>query len=332
MRFLVSAAACALALAGPANAAGFTDPFSSYIAFGDSLTDDGKFGMQAPPSFGGRFSNGITYAEHIAQDFADDGKFTLNLALGGATAELDNETAYPDPGAVAGISTFQAQIGTFAATAGLGAPIGDNPLFTVLFGANDLLQDIGESQTIGADAATAVTDGILAINALNPTDYTSFAVANLPDLSQTPLFSGTLAAPLAQATSDQFNQTLAANIALLRNAGLEIFEVDLAGFFQSVLDNPGDLGIVNTTDACTPSLQIIIIVGNCSFDLQQSAFDLALADQFLFVDPVHPNRVAQEAFAQVVRDSVSAVPVPAGLPLLLAGVAAIGLLRVRSKA
>lgn len=126
------------------SASSVTDIYTSYYAFGDSLTDDGKFGMLAPPSLGGRFSNGPTYTEHIADQFIAAGLDTGNLALGGATGGPVNlNPAGP-------LSTFGGQIATFTNTLanGVGLPTsadfsttkptapapGTNPLVSVLFG------------------------------------------------------------------------------------------------------------------------------------------------------------------------------------------------------
>jgi phospholipase/lecithinase/hemolysin len=306
----------------------YNDAFTSYFAFGDSLTDDGKAPELAPPSFGGRFSNGITYAEHIAQDFAADGRFSANFAIGGATAENDNETQYPTTeGAV--IGTFAGQIGVFdfqRRNTALGSLVGDNPLVSVLFGANDVFQDFLEGSTvgeIGRNAADAVKTGIQAIAGLG-SQFDDFVVINLPDLSQTPQFSGTLAAPLVQAEAFAFNQQLALNMQSLRNQGLNIYEVDQAAFLAGVLANPGSLNITEVAIPCTTSLVTLDPLNNCS--ITADGVDLSLADSFLFVDPVHPNRVVQKAFADEVRAALTPVPLPAGLPLLLAGVAAFALM------
>jgi len=70
------AAGLAATLALPAQASTLGDYYTSYYAFGDSLTDDGKFGILFPPSLGGRFSNGPTYAELVADRFEAAGRDT----------------------------------------------------------------------------------------------------------------------------------------------------------------------------------------------------------------------------------------------------------------
>lgn len=333
---MIAAAALATApLALDAAPLDYTDPFSSYIAFGDSLTDDGKAGTLAPPSFGGRFSNGITYAEHIAADFAANGKASANFAIGGATAELDNETPYPDA-ASAAIGTFTGQIGTFnflEKTTALGAALGDNPLISVLFGANDLFQDLTEGTMpgdIGKAAANAVQAGIRALNALDA-KFDDFVVINLPDLSTVPNFANPLfprfsEAGEAKTESLAFNAQLATNMQDLRDQdGLNIVEVDMAGFLAGILAAPGSL---NVDIPCTTTLLALDLANNCA--VTPTGIDISLADNFLFVDPVHPNRIAQAAFADQVR--VALVPLPAGLTLMLTMMGGLLLLRRRAQA
>ena len=338
-------AACAVVVSAPAaTAQDLSSIFSSYIAFGDSLTDDGKFNatpfQPGLPGLDGRFSNGPTYAEIVADDFA----YSLNLAIGGATAAVNERALPPQFGTFSGqVATFDSVV-TFDPTAS--ASIGDNPLVSVLFGANDILQNIGFPDDfdiepgIGATAADAVEANIRAINTVDSV-FDDFVVFNLPDLSQTPLFlnaafgAGALA-PLAALETAGFNNQLSDNIDSLRNDGFNIIEFDLNALFQTQLA----AAELNGIDVLTP----------CSFDLSNPGpentcvfspgfpdnTDLSLANNFFFIDGIHPSALVQasaaEAFKSTVAASVSTVPLPAGLPLLLAGLGAFGLLRSRRSA
>ncbi|MEM8776310.1 MAG: SGNH/GDSL hydrolase family protein [Pseudomonadota bacterium] len=351
MRLLTIATISFTALATAAPASSLSDEFSSFFAIGDSLTDDGKLVQQVPPSFGGRFSNGVTYAEILAQEF---GAATFNLALGGATAEDDNEQQpafemSADGAALfAAFGTFNNQIDTLTGLVSplgpLNAVVGDNPLVSVFLGANDLLQDldeaIGGARAVGVDAANAVGDGIRRLNSLN-SEFDNFLVLNLPNLGDTPLFNDPASsvaplAGLATQETDAFNNELADIANELRGEGLNIIEVDVAGFFQDILSGAVDLGISDLTSQCIPSFSVFDPTNNCSlvgFDSEGfPIFDIELADDILFVDGIHPNRVAQAALADLIEEQLAPVPLPAGLPLLIVGLGAFGLIRRRAHA
>lgn len=343
-------AACAVIVSAPAShAQDLSQFFSSYIAFGDSLTDDGKFEgtpfEPGLPGLDGRFSNGPTYAEIIAQDFTASGQFSANFAIGGATARAANENALPPQ-----FGTFGGQVATFSAVTSdpfTRAEVGDRPLFSVLFGGNDVLQNVGLPDgatapgnidpTIGTTAADAVEANIRAIGALDE-DFNDFLVLNLPDVSETPLFQNELfgasaLAPLAALQSAAFNNRLAENIDSLRDDGFNIIEFDLNAFSAAQRVEFAGLGI----DVDTP----------CSFDLSNPGpentcvfspgspdnTDLSLANNFLFIDGVHPNALSQAGSAAAIQSAVAAtVPLPAGLPLLLAGLGVFGFFRYRRAA
>ena len=254
---------------------------------------------------------------------------TVNLAVGGATAEDDNENLVPG---LEFIGTFAGQVSTLQAQidfAGLGGALGDNPLVSVLLGGNDILQDLTEGSfigEIGQNAADALTAGVEKVAALGP-QFDDFLLVNLPDFGGAPAFAGGFLESLAAAESAAFNERLAQNAQELRNSGLNIIEFDLFGLFEEV--RRGSLGIANTTGQCTESFRNFDPFNNCAVGL--SGVDLALADNFLFIDGIHPNRIAHGAIADGIRASLVAVPLPGGLPLVLAGVLGLGLISGRRK-
>lgn len=352
MKYTILATCALLSSATVASAQDLSDTFSSFLAFGDSLTDDGKFNgtpfQSGLPGLDGRFSNGRTYAEIIADDFA----FSQNFAIGGATARNDNENPLPPQ-----FGTFAGQVGTlntlltFDPTAL--ANVGDRPLFSVLFGANDILQNVGLPDGpispgnilpgIGALAADAVEDSIRAIAALDD-DFNDFLVFNLPDVSQTPLFTNPLfgagaLAPLAALETNGFNAQLTSNIGELRNDGLNIIEFDLGALFEEQLAAAGASGI-DTQTPCSFDLSNPGPENTCVFSAgSPDNTDLSLANDFFFIDGIHPNALAQANTAAAAKTTVAAavagpsvVPLPAGFPLLLAGLGAFGLLRSRRAA
>ncbi|MGZ2259555.1 SGNH/GDSL hydrolase family protein [Roseobacter sp. A03A-229] len=350
--------------------------FTSYYALGDSLSDDGKLGQLAPPSVGGRFSNGPVWTEIIADRFRAAKKETQNLALGGATAGNINTTDYSGGGtvppeqvaALTALSTFQNQAATLAATVG---NAGSNPLVSVLFGANDFFQQLGTAEFNPVRTASEVISGIRAVAASGP-QFDDFLVSNLPDISRTPAFNAelvvaqaTLAALKADPTTAPeviaeaeaavagltdratairgasllFNAKLEAGLQELEAVdGLTITRVDQFSYFSDLIANASSFGITDTIFPCTTTLRELQLDGNCSFvgftDDGQPIFDPTLADKLLFADGVHPNRIAQAQFAEFALSTIedrlpTPVPVPAGLPLLLAGLGVFGVVARR---
>lgn len=297
--------------------------FTSFIALGDSLTDDGKLGALPPPSDGGRFSNGPTFAENLASDFENAGLVDFNFAVGGATAEDDNENPIALIPQLTPISTFAGQVATLggALAAGASAVIGDTPLVSVLFGANDIFQDLGEGSfigEIGQQAALAVENGIRSVGALDAR-LNNFLLINLPDFAELPAFNGMPTEDIASIESMTFNQQLSLSAQALRDDGFNVIEFDLDAFFVMAQAN---LGLDNA--ACRPSFAI---PGPSCEDLGGNA------DDFFFADSVHPNRIVHAAAAEAIREQLTPVPLPAGMPLVLTGVALLGLAsRRRNKA
>jgi outer membrane lipase/esterase len=139
-----------------AAASSLTDKYSSFWVFGDSLSDNGNlFAATGQPPFpysGGRFSDGPVWNERILGDFTSAGEASRNFAFGGATA-VSNGDPIPD---------LSLQIGIFGGTVP-DAALGDRPLASVWFGANDILNAINaaasESETISAAVAAAKAVG-----------------------------------------------------------------------------------------------------------------------------------------------------------------------------
>jgi len=347
MKYALMAACAVIASAPVSHAQDLSQFFSSYIAFGDSLTDDGKFEgtpfEPGLPSLGGRFSNGPTYAEIIAQDFAAAGQFSANFAIGGATARAANENLLPPE-----FGTFGGQVATLSGVIedpGARAAIGDRPLFSVLFGGNDVLQNVGLPDDgdiepgVGALAADAVEANIRAIGALDE-DFNDFLVLNLPDVSQTPLFQNEAfgaeaLAPLAALESAGYNNQLAMNIDALRLDGFNIIEFDLNAFSAAQATAFETFLGVNIDDPCSLSLANPGPEGTCVFSPgSPDNTDLTLANNFLFIDGVHPNALSQAGTAAAIQSAVAAaaVPLPAGLPLLLSALGVFGFFRLRRAA
>lgn len=283
-----------LGLAVPAFAQPAVRSYNSYFFFGDSLTDNGNtyalVGQPpSPPYFGGRFSNGLTYAEYlrsglaVASTAAPSVRTNINFAFAGATAMSGSA-----------VPTLSQQIGLYQMR---GITAGANDLFVVLAGANDILNTIANPATQNAPsvtnaavgASTAVANSVQTLAGLGARNI---LVLNLPDISRTARFvtgSGAPAASLAQTASVAYNNDIGGRIAGLNlPAGTNVTVFDLGAVFAQIIANPTRFGFTNTTQEY---LGILLAGGNPGN-----------VDGYIFWDGIHPTTRAHAIFAQVLGE------------------------------
>ncbi|RLJ51864.1 outer membrane lipase/esterase [Litoreibacter meonggei] len=299
-------AAC---VATSAAASTLTNTFTSFVVLGDSLSDNGNLPPTAappPPYFAGKFTNGDVWNEAIAAEFTAAGLLSQNFAFGGAKTTS---------GGFAPPSLDEQVALTFSNIPP--AALGDNPLFSIWAGANDIFGplDAGTPELAPAIAEAAADNVAATIFDLSLLGVDDFLVFNLPDIGQTPSYPGDADASLASAV---FNTKLADNILGLEAIGLNIIEVDIASLFKDAVANPASYGLTNVDDACVFNL-----------------FTTCDPNSWLFWDTVHPtafgHKIVETEVRAVLNAELSAVPVPAALPLLFAGIAALGLFGRRGK-
>ena len=313
----------AAATAMPFGASAMTiDQFSSFWVLGDSLSDSGNLFAAtsadpdadptptSPPYFEGRFSNGPVWAERVADAFAAQGVPGGNVAFGGAEATPDTFGGSDDTDAIPDLA---AQVGLVQQAVGGGAPLGERPLASVWFGANDIFGvfDGSDSGEVVEDALGDIADGFDALAALG---FDDLLVFNLPDLGQTPLLFDTISQEPATALTMQFNQGLAQ---LASDAAQTVTLVDTAGLFDALIADPSAFGV---SDVRTPCL----IPGEAPCSPQEAA-------QRAFFDAVHPNATIHAVVADAALGALAPIPLPAGGWLLLGGLAALGGLHTRAR-
>ena len=338
MKLRIAAILTVFSIAGGATAAPL-DPFTGFVAFGDSFSDAGRFGdFFQPPSNKGRFTDGRTWAEYVGDAFEARNQNVVNMAVGGATAgdvnATDPQYAFidsvtprdpnnPNDIPLTALRNLSGQATAFA-DAGFDMLVGDNPLVSIMIGGNDVLQGV----TPPADIIGRIAAGIVQI-ASNGPEFDSFLVANLPDFSQAPdaFFAPDFIKEDIRNQSIAFNAALSMAMSDLAVFGIEVEIFDLFGVNQGVYADAVSAGLV-LDDACVERI--------ASPDPLNKCLAPGSSADFLFIDNVHPGDFAHTRWADAalsqIGNRLAPVPLPAGFPLLIGAVAGLGLLRLRRAA
>ncbi|HET7832752.1 MAG TPA: SGNH/GDSL hydrolase family protein [Gallionella sp.] len=285
------AAVTIFVVTGSAAAAPATQ-FSSVIAFGDSLSDNGNYyrlvdkltplvpqdGLPQLPYFFGRYSNGPVAVELLASNLELP---LVDLAVGGALSGRTNEDPrFPGTGLLGQVESFVAKH----------EGLDDDALYVVWGGANDFLSatDLSDAGVVQTTIANAIGNLTQSIELLYSHGARHFLVPNLPDIGLTPLLLER-GAQAEQATQivEEFNGNLAralAGIGRHMRHG-KIYTVDVATVLRKVVANPNSYGFLNTADTCVASRNCILA--------SVSGGDTG----FLFWDGIHPTASAHALLA-----------------------------------
>jgi len=268
-----------------ASSASASPQYSSVIAFGDSLSDNGNYyrlvdkltplapqdGSPPLPYFYGRYSNGPVAVELLA---ANLGLTLHDFAVGGATSGLTNEDPrFPRSGVLGQVEDYVAA----------NERLDDDALYVVWGGANDFLgaANLGTPGVAQSVIANAIGNLTRSIAILHAHGARHFLVPNLPDLGLVPLNRGAQA-PQATYLSAIFNQAYAGALQALaqqlRNS--DIRTVDVASLLEKVVANPAYYQLQNVTDEC---------VGDPTYFCILNSFNSGPAAGYLFWDDVHPT-------------------------------------------
>lgn len=295
--------------------------FSDIVFFGDSLSDTGNLNIAtggAQPGagayFGGRFSNGPLWTEVFAGLLGQPGDAVASFAGGNNYAFAGARTGTSDspPGLLA-----QA-VGLWGASHAAADP---NALYVVVGGGNDVRDArTAFSGTTAADAAGR--QGLIAqagtnlgqtLGYLASKGAKNVLIANLPDLQYTPEAVLLNVAAASGDASARFNALFPTLLATGAGFGLNMSFVDFAGIAAAVRADATTNGgaVYGITDISHPCVGFAFSAGN-------------LCTVSAFSDALHPSAAVHELFGQAAAAAVTAVPEPATVLLLVAGLAAVG--------
>jgi len=304
LRFTVAtlALACSQAFAAPS-------PYSSMIVFGDSLADAGQFPDLSGGTAGMRFTN-----RDENGNFAPVSPMILGGRLGVSPDDLNPSTSIgirPDGNnwAVGGYTTQQildsitqtSQLVVPPGTNGAGAVLRERPgylanglradpnaLYYLTGGGNDFLQGLVNSP---ADAAAAGSRLAASAQALQQGGARYIMVWLLPDLGQTPNFSGTPQQnPLSQ-LSAVFNQAL---VGQLGQIDAEIIPLNIPLLLSEAVANPTQFGLASGQNLIGTCYSGDSCVENPVYGINGSNPD---PTKLLFDDSVHPTIAGQQLIA-----------------------------------
>lgn len=282
--------------------------FTNQYTFGDSLSDSGNLlavttALGAPnpraPYFQGRFSNGPVFTELLGSNLAlaatapSTVRGSLNFAFGGATAAGTS----PVP------ASMSVQIGLFQARSIVPAK---TDLFTVLFGANDLIPVLTSPATAtnpagldaaGASAAATVAGGVQTLIGLGAKNI---LVGGLPNLGATPrsVAAGSTGTAFGLRASSAFNAELTTRLRAISTgaaaADVNLIYLDLQGALDRIILDYKALGYSNVT-----SFVIAPTASGGGGD----------PSNYVFFDDIHPTAKTHALLAGAVVETLNPEPV-----------------------
>lgn len=300
--------ACSQAFAAPS-------PYSSMIVFGDSLSDAGQFG-------GVRFTNRDADGNYApVSPMILGGRLGVDpTALGPSTSPINPALGVPDGNnwAVGGYTTQQIldSITTTSKTVippgrpGAGQVLREKPgylanglradpnaLYYLTGGGNDFLQGLVKSP---ADAVAAGTRLAESAKALQQGGARYIMVWLLPDLGQTPNYSGTPGQNQLSLLSGAFNQSL---LSQLGQIDAEIIPLNIPVLLSEALASPDQFGLATGQN----------LVGTCYSGegcLENPVYGIngitPDPTKLLFNDSVHPTIAGQQLIADYAYSIIAA--------------------------
>lgn len=314
-------------------------PFNQLVVFGDSLSDVGNLALAtagsttvSPPlppyDTAGEFTDGpdTTPSTSIigvwVQQLNNNFLHSNNVGFSPLTPSLSGGTDYAFGGAVTGSASTPPGMATQVATflsANPTAP--SNNLYVFWGGANDILDAASQSgaslTSIETAASTAAANIDSQIQQIANAGGKYFLWVNMPPLNETPrvIAEGALVQGVAVLATGSFNAAWQTDVASLNTAGVHVLGENVNNLFTSIIADPSQYGFTNVTSPARGQTGVN-------------------PDQYLFWGNIHPTTAADKLLAQQsyndINSSFGAVPEPAAVLLLAAGLGGMFLLRRRA--
>jgi len=247
--------AICLTICLPMTAASANPNYNNIVFFGDSLTDNGNlynrtygYVPKSPPYFEGRFSNGPTWAELVADHYQQQDKLdSANYAVGSATAVFHNPAK--------GYLPYTLTMAVYNYYVRSAFSDRSHTLFSIWIGANDYLKGAEDVDAAAAEVVNSIRDNI---ERLISYGGKYFLVMNLPDLANSP-FGRVFENPaMLTALAKAHNQQISVMIESLQTTYPEITirQYDIYSEFDALLKNPEafnkkyQVHITNVTESC----------------------------------------------------------------------------------
>ncbi|CAO3588359.1 unnamed protein product [Absidia cylindrospora] len=230
----------------------FVHGYDRIIAFADSYTDNGNdyrhsMSPPSPPYWKGRFSNGPTWLEQVADELGDRVK-VINHGHGGATT--DNAHAYSEfngyvvPGLLQQIEQY-----------GVNNTNPAEDLYIIYIGYNDLNAIINPDQYhivkpfTQDDVANSVVKGIHQL--MDKYQAKTFTVMTCPPFDQWPVIKPEDKERTKTLIND-YNRNLGNKVKDIEGADIHV--LDDHAWFEDALSHPERFGLQTDNGACIPGI------------------------------------------------------------------------------
>ncbi|CAG8591453.1 14154_t:CDS:2 [Ambispora leptoticha] len=270
----------------------------SFVAFGDSLTDNGNIWRLTNGSipstafyYNGRWSNGPTWVEVMSNQL---GTTVEDYAYGGATTDNNiipsNLTITDDQGKKNHVPSLADQVKEYLPNVSTTLHRFQTTYF-IWIGGNDYQQILNNYNTSTVTPQILIDSLKQSVNLLEGAGAHKILILNIPPLDRTPRYINRNGSDMEHVKSmiSEHNQRL---VEMTRNytrqsASLVVKVFDVYNLTMEVIGDPRSFGFTNVDDPC------VVIDG----DGKREVSRCVNADEYLFWDEIHPTAKAHQLLA-----------------------------------